>query len=98
MDLHTLKGRRPHRFASSYGKWKCASNACVFRGEMASNGASKPFPEEAGQLIYDFCYDQEAAEWVPWMSTVAPYRWDNLEEKSTNIFETLTLISYRCGS
>ena len=41
---------------------------------MASNGATKPFPEDEGQLIYDFCFDQEAMEWVPWMTTVAPYK------------------------
>lgn len=42
------------------------------RGEMFSDGAAKPFPE--GDLVYDYCFDQEVMEWVPWMSTVTPYR------------------------
>ena len=42
------------------------------RGEMRSNGAAKPFPE--GELVYDFCFDQETMEWVPWMDTVTPYK------------------------
>lgn len=41
-------------------------------GEMQSNGACKPFPD--GELVYDFCFDQETMEWVPWMETVAPYK------------------------
>ncbi|CAN0011998.1 unnamed protein product [Laminaria digitata] len=41
---------------------------------MRSYGASKPFPEEG--LVYDFCFDQETLEWVPWMDTVAPYKHD----------------------
>lgn len=39
---------------------------------MFSNGAAKPFPE--GQLVYDYSFDQETMEWVPWMTTVAPYK------------------------
>lgn len=39
---------------------------------MRSNGAANPFPD--GQLVYDFCFDQEAMEWVPWMDTVTPYK------------------------
>lgn len=52
---------------------RCQSLHCVlFRAEMRSYGASNPFPEEG--LVYDFCFDQETLEWVPWMDTVAPYK------------------------
>lgn len=39
---------------------------------MFSNGSTKPFPEDL--LVYDYCFDQEKMEWVPWMSTVSPYK------------------------
>lgn len=63
---------------------------------MTSNGASKPFPDEEGQLIYDFCFDQETMEWVPWMSTVAPYRCDGGERKNPEMSEPFTFTSSVC--
>eukprot|EP00752_Nemacystus_decipiens_P010663 g9495.t1 len=62
------------------------------RGEMRSNGAEKPFPE--GQLVYDFCYDQETMEWVPWMDTVAPYKHDPKLEFCELIIPTVDSVRY----
>ncbi|CAM9123848.1 unnamed protein product [Hapterophycus canaliculatus] len=62
------------------------------RGEMRSNGAAKPFPED--QLVYDFCFDQETMEWVPWMDTVAPYKHDPKLEFCELIIPTVDSVRY----
>ncbi|CAB1101954.1 unnamed protein product [Ectocarpus sp. CCAP 1310/34] len=62
------------------------------RGEMRSSGAAKPFPE--GELVYDFCFDQETMEWVPWMDTVAPYKHDPKLEFCELIIPTVDSVRY----
>ncbi|CAM9191036.1 unnamed protein product [Choristocarpus tenellus] len=62
------------------------------REEMYSAGASKPFPE--GQLVYDYSFDQEKGEWVPWMETVDPYKHDPKLTFSELIIPTVDSVRY----
>ncbi|KAG6966008.1 hypothetical protein JG687_00005084 [Phytophthora cactorum] len=42
------------------------------RSELVANNCKPPLPPTG--LVYDYCYQLSSHKWVPWMSTVSPYK------------------------
>lgn len=42
------------------------------RSELIANNFKPPLPTTG--LVYDYCYQLSSHKWVPWMSTVSPYK------------------------
>jgi len=64
------------------------------RIELRSNQIKNPPPDEDGATIYDFLYDVEKKEWVPWNDTVEPYKHNASHSFSELIIPTKDSVCY----
>jgi len=62
------------------------------RSEMEANSSKFLLPPESS--IYDYCWDLHKKMWVPWMSTIEPYRWDSKLPFQEMIIPTTDSVRY----